>query len=171
MPSNTDDQRARSIMAAVNEAIDRLHGSLDVAESEFFCECGHSGCRERLTLSRAEYASLLDASRPLLSAAHADREYAVGAELRSLGGQVHQLHGTRASRVKVEEATGVLVDRHGMTADAAFETLRDRARNQRRSLGEVCSDVIDWAGTVDGDRASKPKLQALTPQRSGEAGR
>jgi len=52
--------------------------------------------------------------------------------------------------------------------------LDDRFRHleeQRSSLGEVCSDVIDWAGTVDGDRASKPKLQALTPQRSGEAGR
>lgn len=57
-------------MAAVNEEIDRLHGSLDLPDSEFFCECGHTGCAERIKLSRQEFASLRAESRLLLVAAH-----------------------------------------------------------------------------------------------------
>lgn len=154
MSTSSGDYEA-PLMAAVNKAIDRLHSSLDLADSDFFCECGHIGCKERITLSRAEYASLCEESRPLLAAAHADRESAADTELRELRGQVHQLQGTLASRVNVEQAKGVLVERHGMTPDDAFETLRQRARDQRRSLEEVCAQIIAWAGIQGGDR-SKP---------------
>lgn len=155
------------LMAAVNEAIDRLHSSLDLADSDFFCECGHAWCKERITLSRGEYAGLLEESRPLLAAAHADRENAAETELRTLRGQVHQLQGTLASRVNVEQAKGVLVERHGMTPDAAFAALRQRARDQRRSLDEVCAQIIAWAEIPDGEgsepassAASRPSLES-----------
>lgn len=59
-------------MAAVNDEIDRLHGSLDLPDSEFFCECGHSRCAERVKLSRQEFASLRAASRLLILDAHGD---------------------------------------------------------------------------------------------------
>lgn len=58
------------MMAAVNDEIDRLHGSLDLPDSEFFCECGHTGCAERVKLTRQEFASLRAESRLLLIAAH-----------------------------------------------------------------------------------------------------
>lgn len=58
-------------MAAVNDEIDRLHGSLDLPDSEFFCECGHVGCAVRVKLSRQEFASLRAESRLLLGA-HVD---------------------------------------------------------------------------------------------------
>ena len=58
------------MMATVNDEIDRLHGALDLPDSEFFCECGHTGCAERVWLSRQEFASLRAESRLLLVAAH-----------------------------------------------------------------------------------------------------
>lgn len=64
-------------MAAVNDEIDRLHGSLDLPDSEFFCECGHTGCAERVKLSREEFASLRAESRLLLVAAHVNGTFSV----------------------------------------------------------------------------------------------
>ena len=66
-----------SMMAIVNGVIDDLHGSLGLTDSDFFCECGHSACRERLRLTRTEYASLRDAHVPVLVADHAHRRPAV----------------------------------------------------------------------------------------------
>ena len=63
----------RSMLAFVNAAIDELQRSLCLAESEFFCECGRDTCSERITLTRAEYASLLEASEHVISEAHAAR--------------------------------------------------------------------------------------------------
>lgn len=63
----------RSIMAAVNGVIDDLHRSLGIEESEFFCECGHSRCRERVRLSRSEYLSAREESRSLILQGHAHR--------------------------------------------------------------------------------------------------
>lgn len=165
--SSSSAHHKRPLIGTANEAIDRLHRSLDLADSDFFCECGHSGCKERITLSRAEYASLLEESRPLIAPAHADRESAADTELRTLRGQVHQLQGTLVSRVNVEQAKGVLVERHGMTPDDAFAALRQRARDQRRSLDEVCAQVIAGAEIPDGEgsepapsAASRPSLES-----------
>lgn len=60
----------RSLMAAVNVEIDRLHGSLGLTDTDFFCECGHIACKERITVSRADYASLREKSRPLVVPNH-----------------------------------------------------------------------------------------------------
>ena len=54
----------------VNDQIQRLHVSLGLPDSEFFCECGHPGCKERVMLSRDEFATLRAGSRRLLAAAH-----------------------------------------------------------------------------------------------------
>jgi len=71
--TNSDDGRELPIMVAVNEAIDELHDSLGIHESEFFCECGHVACGERITLTRAEYARLRKDGRPVLTGAHTGR--------------------------------------------------------------------------------------------------
>ena len=69
-PDAPDD---RPLMATVNDEIDRLHRSLDLPDSEFFCECGHIGCAERVELNRMEFASLREESRLVLVAAHVNR--------------------------------------------------------------------------------------------------
>jgi GAF domain-containing protein len=49
------------------------------------------------------------------------------------------------SRVAIEQATGVLVGRHGLTTRQAFERLRRQARDQRRPLLEVARAVVSAA--------------------------
>ena len=63
----------RPLMAIVNDEIDRLHGSLNLPDSEFFCECADPRCAERVRLSRQEFAALRAQSRALLVAAHVNR--------------------------------------------------------------------------------------------------
>jgi hypothetical protein len=72
--TNSVAGRELSLMAAVNTVIDDLHGSLGLANSDYFCECDRIGCMERMTLTRAEYASLREEARPVIAAAHAHRE-------------------------------------------------------------------------------------------------
>ena len=161
--STNADRRERPLMAEANEAIDGLHRSFDLGDSDFFCECGHASCKERVTLSRAEYARLREESRPLIAAAHAERESAAATELHELRGQVHRLQGSLTSRVNIGQAKGVLIERHGMTPDDAFETLRQRARDQRRSLDEVCLQVIAWAGIANEERPERAPRAASRP--------
>lgn len=60
------------LLACVNTAIDELERSLGLHDGEFFCECGSSVCNERIKLTRAEYASLREASQPVTVDAHAN---------------------------------------------------------------------------------------------------
>lgn len=54
-----------------------------------------------------------------------------------------QLQRALDSRVLIEQAKGVLVERHGMPPRAAFELLRRHARNNNRKLRDVCRDLMD----------------------------
>ena len=72
--TNSDSGRGWSLMAAVNGVLHDLHGSLGLTDSEFFCECGRIGCRERMTLTRAEYVRLREEARPVMIKAHARRD-------------------------------------------------------------------------------------------------
>jgi GAF domain-containing protein len=63
---------------------------------------------------------------------------------RRLAGELQQ---ALDSRVIIEQAKGVLAERHGLDADAAFERLRRHARSHNRTLHAVARDVV--AGTLD----------------------
>lgn len=76
-----DARREWSMMASVNTVIDALHSSLGLPDTDFFCECGHIGCKEQITLTRAEYADLRARDQPVLVAAHAEDQRGVPAEL------------------------------------------------------------------------------------------
>src|SRR6201996_2722716 len=56
-----------------------------------------------------------------------------------------QLQGALNSRQVIEQAKGILMGTQGVSARAAYEQLRARARAQRRKLAEVCSDVVQEA--------------------------
>lgn len=152
------------LMAAVNEVIDELHRSLDLADSDFFCECADVGCRERITLTRDEFARLRRESRPLVIALHAHRIAGAPAEVLELRGRVRELGESLDSRAIIEQAKGVLAHGSGVTLDTAFEILRQRARNQRRSLIEICVETV---GTVETDGRERP----LSSNRQQSLGR
>lgn len=54
-----------------------------------------------------------------------------------------QLQQALDSRVLIEQAKGVMVQRHGIDAAEAFERLRSHARSSRRRLADVAGDLLD----------------------------
>ncbi|NEB04750.1 GAF and ANTAR domain-containing protein [Streptomyces sp. SID13726] len=64
---------------------------------------------------------------------------------RTLSGQLQE---ALSSRVRIEQAKGMLAERWGVPADRAFVALRQYARRQRLPLDRVASAVIE--GAADG---------------------
>jgi GAF domain-containing protein len=56
-----------------------------------------------------------------------------------------QLQGALNSRQVIEQAKGVLMGKHGISARAAYEQLRAQARAERRKLAAVCAEVVEQA--------------------------
>jgi GAF domain-containing protein len=63
-------------------------------------------------------------------------------EARRRGDLVTQLQTALESRVLVEQAKGVLMEREGLSAQAAFERLRRRARARSSKLDDLAREVI-----------------------------
>jgi transcriptional regulator with GAF, ATPase, and Fis domain len=59
-----------------------------------------------------------------------------------------QLQTALTSRVAIEQAKGVLAERHKTTVDAAFAMMRRHARNHNQLLSDVARDVATGAMTV-----------------------
>jgi len=68
-------------------------------------------------------------------------------ELAALREERDQLRTALASRVVLEQAKGVLAERHNLTMADAFVVLRAAARNTRTKLGGVAADVVGSAAT------------------------
>ncbi|HZV72997.1 MAG TPA: ANTAR domain-containing protein [Conexibacter sp.] len=69
------------------------------------------------------------------------------AEVARLETQVDQLEGALARRAVIERAKGILMERHAIDADDAFERLRTHARAERRRVVDLARAVSD--GTRD----------------------
>ena len=61
-----------------------------------------------------------------------------------------QLHGALNSRIVIEQAKGVVAQRHGVDVDTAFERLRAHARSHRLRLAELARDVVTGAAELPG---------------------
>lgn len=58
-----------------------------------------------------------------------------------------QLQSALNSRIAIEQAKGVIAERHQLDMDAAFALLRTYARSSNKTLSSVAADVV--AGTLD----------------------
>lgn len=65
------------------------------------------------------------------------------AEIRKLRDKEGQLTTALAGSREVSMAVGLLMERHHLGRDEAFEALRSRARASRRALAEVASEVLE----------------------------
>lgn len=57
--------------------------------------------------------------------------------------RVGQLQHALTSRVSIEQAKGVLSERHGLTTDQAFDLLRRYARNNGRRIQDVVAAILE----------------------------
>jgi AmiR/NasT family two-component response regulator len=57
--------------------------------------------------------------------------------------EYHDLRGAFGRRAVTERAKGILMERHSVDEDAAFELLRSHARTSNRKLVDVASAVVD----------------------------
>ncbi len=83
-------------------------------------------------------------------------------EARRLKATVGQLQHALTARIRVEQAIGVLAERHRIRPRQAFEQLRSAARNRGRRVVDIAADVVA--------SASNPLLQLpdeLARTRSG----
>jgi len=58
-----------------------------------------------------------------------------------------QLEHALESRVVIEQAKGVLIERFRLEPDGAFDLLRRAARSSRRKLHDLAADVVRWRET------------------------
>jgi hypothetical protein len=82
---------------------------------------------------------------PAALAASARRDEAEPPDARQLQETVAQLEHALTVRVRVEQAIGVLAERHRLRPRQAFELLRSAARSRGRRVLEVAGEVVDSA--------------------------
>ena len=61
---------------------------------------------------------------------------------RRLAERNRQLERALETRIVIEQAKGVLVERLGIEPQQAFELLRRAARNERRKIHELAAEVV-----------------------------
>ena len=57
--------------------------------------------------------------------------------------EYHNLQGALGRRATIEQAKGILMAVHGITADRAFEMLREQSQNSGRKLNDVADAVVE----------------------------
>jgi AmiR/NasT family two-component response regulator len=63
-------------------------------------------------------------------------------KLEALAEQNRQLEQALHSRIVIEQAKGVLAERHGLECDAAFELLRRGARSNRMRIHDLAAATV-----------------------------
>jgi response regulator NasT len=57
--------------------------------------------------------------------------------------EYHNLQGAFGRRATIERAKGILMERHSIDEEAAFEMLRGRSRNANRKMIDLAAAVVD----------------------------
>jgi AmiR/NasT family two-component response regulator len=57
--------------------------------------------------------------------------------------EYHELQGAFGRRALIERAKGILMERHSIDEEAAFEMLRERSRTENRKLIDLATAVVD----------------------------
>jgi len=111
------------------------------------------------------------ASQPAARQARAHRELPMEEEAHRLRTTVGQLEHALTARIRIEQAIGVLSERHRIRPRQAFEQLRTAARNRGRRVIDIASDVVASATNPllqlpeELSRQRSPRHAARTPRR------
>jgi len=67
-------------------------------------------------------------------------------EIRELAKQKDCLTDAVGTGRVVNVATGILMERHRMSHEEAFDVMREQARRERRKVREIASEILDaWS--------------------------
>jgi ANTAR domain len=97
-------------------------------------------------------------------------------EAARLAVTVAQLEHALSARVRVEQAIGVLAERHRLRPRAAFDLLRSVARSSGRRVIEIAEDVVDSASNPmlalpdELARERPARTRGLSPRHTRAAG-
>jgi hypothetical protein len=107
-------------------------------------------------------------ARPMDQAAEAD-------EAARLAVTVAQLEHALTARIRVEQAIGVLAERHRLRTRDAFDLLRHAARSRGRRVIEVAEDVVNSASNAllrlpeELERKPEPRARVRAARRARQA--
>lgn len=79
-------------------------------------------------------------------------------ELRAATDRVSQLERALTSRIIIDVAVGVLIERHALDRAEAFQLLRRAARHHRRRIHDLAADVVRH-------RTERPEIAAILALR------
>jgi response regulator NasT len=92
--------------------------------------------------------------------------------------EYHNLQGAFGRRATIEQAKGILMARHAIDADKAFEMLRDHSQHNGRKLADIAAAIVEShllllpppaaAATNDGLPADGARVPALRDERPYE---
>ena len=108
-------------------------------------------------------------ARPMNEAVEAD-------EAARLAVTVTQLEHALTARVRVEQAIGVLAERHRLRTRDAFDLLRNAARSRGRRVIDIADDVVNSASNSllrlpeELERKPEPRARMRSARRSRTAG-
>jgi len=72
--------------------------------------------------------------------------------------EYHELEGAFGRRALTERAKGILMERHSIDEEAAFEMLRERSRSDNRKLVDLAAAVVDGHRLLPKRPAAPQKL-------------
>jgi response regulator NasT len=120
----TGDHALQMIDRIVHEAACPVIAVLDVEDREFVREAARRGIFAYVTSEEAK-----------------ELQSAIDIVLRRFA-EYHNLEGAFGRRAVTERAKGILMERHGIDEQAAFEMLRRHARDTQTKLVDVAETVI-----------------------------
>jgi hypothetical protein len=112
------------------------------------------------------------ARKPSLRHARPLGEAAEQSEAARLAVTVQQLEHALTARVRVEQAIGVLAERHRLRTRDAFDLLRSAARTRGRRVIDIAEDVVDSASNSllrlpeELERKPEPRAHIRAARRS-----
>jgi AmiR/NasT family two-component response regulator len=129
----------RLIDRIVHEAACPVIVMLDVEDREFINEAARRGI----------FAYIADGHDPQ------EMQSAIDIVLRRFA-EYHGLEGAFGRRAVIERAKGILMERHGIDEEAAFNMLRDEARRTHRKLVDLSEAVVAGHPLLPAGRTVRP---------------
>ena len=137
---DSEPQALRSIDRIVKEAACPVIAILDTQDRAFINEAAKRGI----------FAYIADGDDP------EELQSSIDIVLRRFA-EYHALEGAFGRRAVTERAKGILMERHGIDEQAAFNMLRDHSRRHNRKMVDLAEEIVSTHQLLPGRRADSPE--------------